>query len=99
MRLRDLEPEFVRFVPKGWQATTKIEEAHGVSFLCPKCQAHYVLCWFRDRGVPDDAVPGPGRWSCSGSSLDDISLSPSVNLPGTSCGWHGFVVQGVVTNA
>jgi len=61
--------------------------------------AHYVICWFRNPQdappVPDDVFPGPGRWTASGTSLEDLTLSPSVLLTGEGgCGWHGFVRNG-----
>jgi hypothetical protein len=76
-----------------------LAEAQGVRFLCPKCfnevdeHAHMVLCWFRDRDVPDDAQPGPGRWNASGTGYGDLSLSPSVALT-SGCMWHGHVQAG-----
>ena len=77
-------------------------EAQGVIFLCPKCGEHYVLLWFKDRGVPDELKPGPGRWTPIGSGIADLSLSPSVDLsknedgsPATGgCKWHGWVKDG-----
>lgn len=81
-----------------------LAEADGVQFLCPLCfQAnggragtHMVLCWFTDK-VPDDAVPGPGRWNPAGTGLDDLTFVPpgafSVQVIG-GCGWHGFVKNG-----
>lgn len=79
--------------------------AQGVLFLCPACfitnkgavGTHGVLCWFRDRGVPDDVEPLPGRWAVSGTNFEDLTLSPSVLLTGDGCGWHGFVTKGDVT--
>lgn len=64
--------------------------------------AHYVLVWFAvPRGadpVPPDATPGPARWSVvSGTGLDDLTLAPSILLPGPGCGWHGFVKNGDAT--
>jgi hypothetical protein len=83
----------------------RIEDAQGITFLCPKCfsenggaaRTHSVICWWRDRGVPDDAHPGPGRWTVSGAGFADLSLSPSVHLTGPGCGWHGFVTNGDAT--
>lgn len=85
-----------------------LAEAQGVLFLCPKCFAknsgsvgtHSVICWFRDRGIPDDAEPSPGRWMPSGTGFHDLTLTPSVDL--TERGkapdeWHGFVTNGEVT--
>lgn len=89
-------------------------DAHGVEFLCPacfnknagNCGTHGVICFFRGK-VPDSAEPGPGRWDVSGSNLDDLTLSPSVNLDlhteeyykqwPNACRWHGFVKNGSAT--
>lgn len=95
-----------------------LSEADGIWFLCPKCAAgcastesedgrrvfpgvHHVLCWFVGR-VPDDLSPGPGRWTPSGTGLDDLTFIPgdpprmcSVHLSGSGgCGWHGHVTNG-----
>lgn len=96
-----------------------IQEAQGIRFVCPKCYiannglmgTHGVVCWSSSRGVPDDAQPGPGRWSLQGTGYNDLTLgeepgkSRSVLLHG-QCkepdgsmgpGWHGFVTNGDVT--
>jgi hypothetical protein len=90
-----------------------IAEAQGVMFLCPKCFAanggrvgtHIVICWSRSRGVPDDAQPGPGRWTLEGTGYADLTLNGdavggggarSVLLLG-GCAWHGFITKGEVT--
>lgn len=36
------------------------------------------------------------RWSVTGSSLTDLTLSPSVDVGEPSC-WHGFIQNGVVS--
>lgn len=80
-----------------------LAEAHGVRFICPKsfvahggkAGAHSVQVYFVGSPVPDhigvntkgDAV----RWTVSGISLDDLSLSPSIQEQDSICGWHGFV--------
>lgn len=55
----------------------------GLFFTCPCHYAlngmsdigvHKILCWFRDRGVPDDVTPGPGRWWPVGATIDDLSF-------------------------
>ena len=78
--------------------------ADGVLFLCPTCfkknngpvGTESVLCWFANKPhVPADAKPGPGRWSATGSSFDDLTLSPSVNVDKEH--WHGFITNGEVT--
>lgn len=105
MRLRDLEARFYRITAPGHRLEVDtLAEAQGVLFLCPACfktnngpiGTHSVMTWFRDRGVPDDEVPRPGRWQVASSStgLDDLTLTPSVLLPGPGCGWHGFVTNG-----
>ena len=82
-----------------------LAEAQGIFFLCPKdfelnkgpIGTHGIICWFLDRGVPTDAEPLPGRWAVSGSSYEDLTLSPSV-LTTEGCGWHGFITGGAVTS-
>jgi len=82
-----------------------------VEFLCPKCfvanrgraGTHAVICWSRSRGIADDVTPGPGRWSLRGTGFHDLTLdgdggSRSVLLSG-GCGWHGYVTDGLVTDA
>lgn len=73
----------------------QIEGAHmvGVLFANPP-----------DGGPPhpddDRAVANYGgrRWSRSGSTFDDLTISPSIDLTRTTPGeWHGFVVAGRVT--
>lgn len=102
MRLIDLEAEWVAdYDPvdrshRRDEALT-ISTAQGVMFECPLCGRHSILAWFRDRDVPDDAEPGPGRWTPTGTSLADLTLNPSINLdvgPDAGCKWHGWVRDG-----
>lgn len=81
-----------------------IAHADGVLFLCPACFANNkgergtesVLCWFADRlHIPADATPGPGRWTATGTSFADLTLSPSVNVDHEH--WHGWIKNGEVT--
>lgn len=85
-----------------------LAEAQGVEFLDPveftknggPVGTSTVICWFKDRGVPDDVSPGPGRWNVSGSNFSDLTLDPSVDLSmgGQKPGWwHGWVKNGEVT--
>lgn len=106
MRLLELEPTFYRITePRRYAVVYALAEAHGVDFLCPlhflknggPIGTHHVLCWFAGRGVPDDLKPGPGRWNVSGNDFSDLTLSPSVHLPGADCGWHGHVIGGEVS--
>lgn len=77
-----------------------LAEAHGVRFRCPgsACNGHVVSVSFAGRGVPDhlgshDRDGRPSRWSVAGTGLDDLTLTPSVDVGTPSC-WHGFVTNG-----
>jgi hypothetical protein len=107
LTLVQLEAHLLRRDPKdGREQHVQVDalaQAQGVWFLCPKCftanggaaGTHMVLCWFRDRGVPAEVTPGPARWVVTGTGLDDLTLSPSIQLLG-ACKWHGFIVAGAV---
>ena len=76
----------------------EISRADGLLFDCPLCGRHSVLCW--GRSVHPDIKPNPGRWEITGTSLADVTLSPSVNLnvgPEAVCKWHGWVKNGDAT--
>lgn len=104
MKLRELDAVFighVDFVSASFREQDTINGAQGVMFECPLCHGHQVLVWFKNpiRApiVPDHFKPGPYRWETSGSSLDDLTLIPSVNLdvePDSPCKWHGYVTNG-----
>jgi hypothetical protein len=86
-----------------------VAEADQIMFLCPACFAknggasgtHSVLVTFAGRNVPDeagsrDAEGNPSRWNASGTTIDDLSLTPSILLDAKreqedGCHWHGFV--------
>ncbi len=106
MKLTDLDAEFVRHTATGFQRVLEFSAAQGVVFVCPlagqaSCSGHSILVWFAGRGVPDAAAPEP-RWSASGTGLDDLTLSPSINLDvppkeggqARGCRWHGHVRDG-----
>jgi hypothetical protein len=108
MKLRDLNAQLIwKLSDRGsyWTDCSDITQAQGIVFLCPKCfiansgpiGTHSVICWFKNRGVPDGMHPKPGRWNPSGTGLDDLTFVPpgavSVLLTG-GCGWHGFVTKG-----
>lgn len=80
-----------------------LAEAHGIWFdcPCPKCQAPgahemHIVIGFAGRGAPDDSLSigsdgKPSRWNvAAGTGLDDLQLTPSIQLLG-GCNWHGFV--------
>lgn len=94
MKLVELGAQFVLL---DWSPAKGLEDAQGVMFDCPQCSlTHPILAWFAGRGVPKEEVPGPGRWTVSGSSLEDLTLSPSINVSGC---WHGWVRNGRVVSA
>lgn len=110
-KLSLLNAELIKHSDLGILAATSMEEAQGVMFLCPACflknngpiGTHRVICWSRSRGVPDSVIPGPGRWKLVGTSIDDLTLEAdypstqrSVDLS-KSCGWHGFVTNGLAS--
>jgi len=85
-----------------------VVEADTVSFKCPLCfaknngkYAHGVMVTFAGRDVPEDAGSRdssgqPSRWNASGTTVDDLVLTPSILLdasqpPDRGCHWHGFV--------
>ena len=63
--------------------------------------AHYIICWFVGK-VPDDLDPKPGRWTPTGTGIDDLAFVPgnppraiSVLMTNPSgCHAHFFVRNG-----
>ncbi len=100
--LRELEARLVASTDEGFRDVDTFDDAQGVFFLCPKCYAanggsvgtHAVICW--SPKAPATIPPGPARWTMTGTGLDDLSLSPSVQLT-SGCMWHGFVTDGKAT--
>jgi len=86
-----------------------VAEADHVMFLCPSCfeknsgevGTHSVMVTFEGRSVPDeagtrDSEGKPSRWAASGSTINDLVLTPSILLDAKrkadeGCHWHGFV--------
>jgi hypothetical protein len=85
------------------ERVSMLSEAHGIRFICPKSfaahggkvGAHSVQVYFAGSPVPNHiGVNKNGsavRWNASGTGLDDLSLSPSIQEQDSICGWHGFV--------
>lgn len=104
-----------QFKHGGWKIEPQREltpEMQGLWLTCP-CHfaangnsdigVHKILCWFRNRGVPDDFSPGPGRWWPVGSTIDDLTfdygepaVAKSVQTQG-DC--HFYITGGFATNA
>lgn len=100
--LATLDGELLRIDPNGhYQVVEQLRDAHGVMFLCPKCYqanggavgTHSVRAWFARKGVPAGLLPAP-RWTATGTTVADLTLTPSIHLRGKSCGWHGHVTSG-----
>lgn len=78
--------------------------AQGIQFDCPKClKAHRCAVTFSDRGAlnsqgSQDAEGKPSRWLVSGSGFDDLTARPSIFLK-DSCGWHGFITNGIIVHS
>lgn len=93
MRLVDLEPEWLR-----WQG----REGVGIRFWCPCCADCVLAVLFQnplDGGAPVPAgsfILGENdgrRWTRSGTSFEDLSLTPSIHA---TSHWHGFITGGQV---
>lgn len=108
MRLTDLEPQFLRIEAESTlRHVDTLAEAQGISFLCPVCFSrkgtsvgvHSMICWFANRGVPDNKTPGPGRWNPQGAGYNDLTFvgsgGRSVLLQG-GCNAHFFIENGGV---
>ncbi len=110
MRLSELEPEWLcegdsrvtmRRINNATPAT-----AQGLLFLCPVCfkknngpvGTHSIIVWFKDRGVAADREPLPERWEATGTSFDDLTLNPSIDISKNNPGeWHGCIINGLIT--
>lgn len=86
----------------GYRLVEKLEDADGVWFLCPKCfkanggevGTHAVRIGFK--GIAKPGTYGynkkgePVLWAMQGHGVDDLQLTPSIQLEG-GCNWHGYV--------
>lgn len=92
MKLVDLDPE--------WWTITDGRTGMGITFLCPHCNTQYLGVWFAnptDGGTPapPDCFPIP-RWNRVGDTFETLTLHPSINVENH---WHGFIINGEITNA
>lgn len=105
MKLSELEPSFLTVITPGKtrQHHDDLSKAQGIFFLCPACfhsnggavGTHGVVCWFRDRAVPDVEEPRPARWQVSGTDYQDLTLHPSIAIT-SGCKWHGWIEKGEI---
>jgi hypothetical protein len=104
MLLGELEPTFLKILDdrrcQRWGV--ELADADGVMFLCPACfqknggsvGTHSIICW--QPHVDPKRDPKPGRWPFTGTSIEDLTLSPSISLPGDGCGAHFFIENGEI---
>lgn len=94
MRLTDLDPHWIH---GPWGASRC---GLGVSFRCPHCGAVVLGLLFEnplDGGTPAppqyDGFGGNGgrRWRRVGLDLSELTISPTIEVPGH---WAGHVVRG-----
>lgn len=108
MKLTDLDAYFLKYHDDAhFSRVETLAEADGVGFLCPACfiknggkvGTHSQLCWFRGH-VPDSAHPGPGRWTPSGTGLNDLTFvagdPPMAFSLGMQPCFHGYIENGEV---
>jgi hypothetical protein len=107
VKLSDLEGQLYRYSgEKTFSPVNTLAEADSVMFLCPACFAknsgpigtHGIRVDFEGRSVPDEycirnSEGNPVRWNATGTSIGDLSLTPSILLL-HDCAWHGFVTNG-----
>ena len=97
--LSDLDAKLVHTTTDGSQDVDALADADGVMFDCPKCRDHKIGVLFTaaPQGVAWDPSRGK-RWTAEGTSLQDLTLSPSILLL-SGCQWHGFVRNGEAVDA
>lgn len=95
MRLVDLAPKLYRSGPSD--GNEKLADADYLDFGCPNG------CLGADGNPRRICIPlKPGRsdgWDRSGDSLDTLTLSPSIEVLGDHCRWHGFIRNGELVDA
>lgn len=92
----------MRLADLNGQLLPSAEEARLLAFDCP-CGCPCGICISFTPALDGSVVPdGRHPWQrVSGSTLEDITLSPSILIypsPANGCkGWHGYVQNGSVT--
>lgn len=88
--LRELDAAFMVLDEQGISQPVLV-------FICPACtDGHSIMVgWTEPSIYPSGAV-----WKKTGDTVDDITITPSINCdvgPDSSCRFHGWVTNGVVT--
>lgn len=85
------------FQVSAFHPVEALVEADGVQFLCPHCfekDGHSIQVFFEGcdlpPGIGSNMKGAPVRWKASGTNLDDLILTPSIQIHGP-CNWHGFI--------
>jgi hypothetical protein len=105
MKLSALDPKLIKRINDSTYEDSKdLKDSDGILFLCPVCflankgpaGTHSVICW--QPQVPQSTHPTPGRWTFSGDSIDNLTLtagSSSILLK-SDCNAHFFIRNGEV---
>lgn len=104
-RLPDGTTQWGGFDVDCYSPVVSLADADMVVFFCPKCYAandggvgtHVVHVELEGRSCPPSKNCGV-RWSFSGTSLENLTISPSIQCVG-GCAWHGFVENGQTRDA
>lgn len=94
MKVSELEGQF--HTADG-ESVASFEDARHFSFRCPTC-----LGTTHDHRISIPRAPSQVAWDFSGSSLEDLTLHPSIRVhaqrsaewPDSCPGWHGWVRNG-----
>lgn len=101
MRLRELNARFV---------AAEGRDGMGMVFDCPHClpRSEPFALYFANpldggAALAPEAGSKNHRWARTGNSVDDLTLSPSVNClvgeqgqPGFEQHWHGWILNGEI---
>ena len=101
MKYADLHSTWCRSRrPDIYDRVDSLAEANGIRFACPVCGPdHQLICWSPQ--AHPEIPPLPGRWSMSGTGVDDLTLtaeSSSIQIV-DGCGAHFYIRAGNVIMA
>ena len=104
MRYADVHTAFLAYQDElRFNRVESLAEADGILFTCPDCGKHQVICW--QPQVPQKMTPGPGRWSMTGTGVNDLTLtagSSSIQLgydieeKDVNCKAHFWITNGEI---
>ena len=96
MRLSELNPR--------WCAAGDSRHGMGITFECPHCRTQRLGVWFvnpidggpKEHELIEDHHMGGPEWTRTGTTFDDLSLSPSIDASAFGH-WHGYITNGSIT--